>query len=154
MKIVAISSKNGFSKITWKGDEDICGFPLIEILIKGSDFCELSDIILATSEAPENEVLCKHAASLGVKVFQGSEKNVLRRYLDAAIRHQADIIVRITGDCPLIDVDILDKMCQKFVTKNHDYFSNGIVPTFPDGLDVEISHTGFEYLQRIVAIII
>ena len=140
MKIVAIvQARMGSTRLPGKVMKDICGFPLIEILIKRlQTSCELSDIILATSEAPENEVLCKHAASLGVKVFQGSEKNVLRRYLDAAIRHQADIIVRITGDCPLIDVDILDKMCQKFVTKNHDYFSNGIVPTFPDGLDVEI----------------
>ena len=72
------------------------------------------------------------------KIFRGSEKNVLERYFRAANKFKSDIIVRITGDCPLVDSQMLDNLLKKFQNENLDYLSNNNPPTYPDGFDIEI----------------
>ena len=74
----------------------------------------------------------------GFKCTQGSEKDVLNRFYESAKSLDADIIVRITGDCPLVDPDIVDKCVKRFKTLNVDYFSNISPASYPDGLDTEI----------------
>ncbi len=71
-------------------------------------------------------------------VFLGSENDVLDRFYSAANKYKADAIVRICGDCPFVDPNVIDKIVSIFKEKNYDYVSNTIDPTFPDGLDVEI----------------
>ena len=68
----------------------------------------------------------------------GSENDVLDRFYSAANKYKADAIVRICGDCPFVDPNVIDKIVSIFKEKNYDYVSNTIDPTFPDGLDVEI----------------
>ena len=77
---------------------------------------------------------------LGFDVFRGSHENVLKRYYLAAKKYEADLIVRITGDCPLVDSNLIDQMIKTFIEikKNYDYISNTIIPTYPDGLDIEV----------------
>ena len=71
-------------------------------------------------------------------IFLGSENDVLDRYYKAAKKFNADIIVRICGDCPFIDPFIIDEILDLFKNNNYDYISNTIKPTFPDGFDVEV----------------
>ena len=73
----------------------------------------------------------------GIPYFRGSEDDVLDRYYQAAKYFRADVIVRITADCPLIDSTVIDKVVRVFQTGKYDYVSNTIQPTYPDGLDTE-----------------
>ena len=100
--------------------------------------CKLVDkIVLAVPDAKINEPLVK-IAKLNINYFLGNKLNVLDRYYKASKEHKADIVIRSTGDCPLVDADLVDECIEKFKEKNIDYFSNTIKPTFPDGLDVEV----------------
>ncbi len=83
----------------------------------------------------------------GYKVFKGSEKDVLSRYYHAALKHKANIIVRITADCPLVDPELVSNVIKKFKLSNYDYISNINPPTYPDGLDVEVY--SFNTLKKI-----
>lgn len=98
----------------------------------------VNDVIIATSKDKSNNALVKEAKQLGVNVFRGDEEDVLDRFYKAAKRFGATIIVRITGDCPLIDPEIIDIMIRFFKENNLDYASNTDPPTFPDGMDVEV----------------
>ena len=73
-----------------------------------------------------------------IRYFRGSVNNVLDRFLKASKQFNGNIIVRITGDCPLIDVKIVDKVINNYVNNKVDYSSNVNPPTFPNGLDVEV----------------
>ncbi len=117
----------------------INGLPLIEILIKRLNKSkELSKIIVATSKKKTNTKLVKHIQKLGFTCEIGSENDVLARYYKIAKKYKADIVVRITGDCPLIDASVVDEIIKKFKSINTDYISNTILPSYPDGLDTEV----------------
>ena len=112
---------------------------LIEILIKRlSKSKQLDEIILATTNNYSDNELSSHIKKLGYRCYRGSEENVFSRYLNAGKRFKAKIIVRITGDCPLVDPKIVDQCIKRFKKNNVDYVSNVFPPTFPDGLDVEV----------------
>ena len=115
------------------------GMPMIEaLLFRLSKSKEVDKIILATSTDSSNQPLVECTGKLGYSVFQGSENDVLDRYYQAALLHSADVVVRITGDCPLIDPDIVDAVIKTYKFTDVDYVSNTISPTYPDGLDVEV----------------
>ena len=97
-------------------------------------------LIVATSEEDADdpiEVWCNREK---ISCFRGSEEDVLDRFLKAARRHEGDVIVRITGDCPLIDPKIVDQAIDQFLEHypDYDYVSNTLKRTFPRGLDVEV----------------
>ena len=140
MNIVAIvQARMNSSRLPGKVMMKINQVPLIEILtsrLKNSR--HINKIIVATSDNKVNQPLIKHLKKIGLDCFIGSESDVLRRYNDAANVFNADVIVRITGDCPLIDPSIVDTVIDKFISSGADYASNREPPTFPDGLDVEV----------------
>ena len=70
--------------------------------------------------------------------MRGSEADVLDRYHQAAQEHEAEIIVRLTADCPLLDPDVIDRVVRAFQESGCDYASNTLRPTYPDGLDTEV----------------
>jgi spore coat polysaccharide biosynthesis protein SpsF len=82
---------------------------------------KLADVIIATTENASDDALAEYAKSLGVSVFRGSESDVLERYIGAAIQSQADPIVRITSDCPLIDPGIIDQAVGEYEATRADY---------------------------------
>ena len=108
---------------------------LIDRLKKSKKYNEL---IVATTKRSEDHELLKVVESKKVSIFQGSEKNVLKRFFDASCKYSADIIVRITADCPFVDYSQVDKMISIFKSSEYDYISNTNPPTFPDGFDIEI----------------
>ena len=112
---------------------------LIEILLTRLSKSKMVDrIVLATSKNKENSPLASTVEKLGFDVFRGSEDDVLNRYYQTAKKYAPKTIVRITGDCPIIDPLIVDKVIYLYQNKCADYASNTNPPTYPDGLDVEV----------------
>ncbi len=112
---------------------------MIEILLGRLAMArEIDQIVLATTVNPRDEPLAVHVRGLGLEVYRGSENDVLDRYFRAARDAAADVVVRITGDCPLIDPWLVDDVIRLFCDSRADYSSNISPATFPDGLDTEV----------------
>lgn len=140
MKVVAIvQARMGSTRLPNKVMKKLNNRTMIELLLQRLSLAKkVSEIVLATSDDEQNIVLVDHVESLGYKVFQGSENDVLLRYLRAAEKVNAEIVVRITGDCPLIDFALVDRCVEEFMIGKFDYLSNIQPPSFPDGLDTEV----------------
>jgi spore coat polysaccharide biosynthesis protein SpsF (cytidylyltransferase family) len=106
---------------------------------------KLSKAVLVTSTDRSDDPLVAWAKRSNVECERGSLKDVLDRYYHAAKAHHADIVVRITADCPLIDAEVVDSVIDRFLQGDCDYCSNVNPPTFPDGLDTEV--VSFEALE-------
>ena len=140
MKVLAIiQARMGSTRFPNKVMKLIEGIPMIELLLKRlAKAKEIDQIVVATSTDKCNLPLVDHVRQLGYVCERGSENDVLDRYLQSAKKHNADIVVRITGDCPLIDPSLVDEVVCGFKSTNVDYFSNTDPPTYPDGLDIEV----------------
>ncbi len=140
MKIVAIvQARMGSTRLPNKVMKPIVGVPMIELLLtRLAEASQIDQIVLATSTDERNNPLVEHIQKLGYACVRGSENNVLDRYLVAARKMQADVIVRITGDCPLIDPVLVDQIIVQFKTEGVDYISNFAPASYPDGLDTEV----------------
>jgi len=124
----------------------VCGTPLIGLLLERlSKARRIDRIVLATSVDARNDPLTRYVESIGYPVFRGSESDVLDRYYQAARQFSADVVVRVTGDCPLIDPTVVDGVIDLFEQSSAEYAANVLPPTFPDGLDTEVfSFTALE----------
>ena len=140
MKIVAIiQARMGSTRLPNKVMKLIGGIPMIELLLaRVAQSKSINQIIVATSFDSKNITLLEHVEKLGYFCERGSEDDVLDRYFNAAKKHNADLVVRITGDCPLLDHDLIDDAIAQFKREGVDYISNASEPTFPDGLDIEV----------------
>lgn len=140
MKTVAIvQARMGATRFPNKVMQPILGKPMIELLLERLSRSQLIDqIVLATSIDQRNLPLVEHVRGLGYAVCQGSENDVLERYYQAAASWQAGVVVRITGDCPLIDPAVVDDVIAAFQQSGADYACNTYPPTYPDGLDTEV----------------
>ncbi|MBT8534590.1 aminotransferase class III-fold pyridoxal phosphate-dependent enzyme [Polynucleobacter paneuropaeus] len=140
MKVVAlVQARMGSTRLPNKVMKLIDGIPMIELLLtRLAESEELDQIIVASSESLKNLPLVAHVEKMGYVCEQGSETDVLDRFVCAARKHEADIVVRITGDCPLIDPVLVDEVIRQFKSSKVDYFSNIDPPTYPDGLDIEV----------------
>jgi spore coat polysaccharide biosynthesis protein SpsF len=98
----------------------------------------IDDIVLATSELEREEPLVDVVLKAGYKVFRGDEKNVLKRYKEAVDLFEGDVVVRITGDCPLIDWNVVDNVISNFYLYSYDYVRLDVPDTFIRGFDVEV----------------
>ena len=96
-------------------------------------------LVVATTALPEDDTIESLCARVGVRCCRGDPEDVLDRYYHCAVaEHARDIIVRLTGDCPLHDPAVVDAVVEFFIPGNFDYASNTHPPTFPDGLDIEV----------------
>ena len=97
-------------------------------------------IVLATTTEPADDVLADYAAARGLPCYRGSETDVLARYHGAAQHFGLDAVVRVTSDCPLIDGELVGAAVGRYLAEGNPraYRSNGVVRTFPRGLDFEI----------------
>ena len=112
---------------------------LIEILLYRLSLSKKVDqIILATTINKSDNVLVSQVKNMGYDVYRGDENNVLERFHEAGQKFSADIIARITGDCPLIDYSLVDDVIDLFLKNKLDYASNTNPPPFPDGLDISV----------------
>ena len=140
MKIIAlVQARMGSTRMPNKVMKKINNTPMIGLLLtRLARSKELDQIVVVTTMSDSDLCLVDHINQLGYSCEQGSESDVLDRYVQAARKHQADVVVRITGDCPLVDPDLVDEAICRFKVAGVDYFSNTCPPTYPDGLDVEI----------------
>ena len=98
----------------------------------------IQTLVLATSTDKSDDPLAELAENLGLVCFRGSLNDVLDRFYLAAKQSCAPTIMRLTADCPLADPVLIDRVIEFFVAGEFDYVSSSLVPTFPDGLDVEV----------------
>jgi len=140
VKVVAlVQARMGSIRFPGKVLKSIVNRPMIELLLaRLSQSNELDEIVVATSIAKQNDKLQSVVESLGYKCTRGSEKDVLNRFYESSKSLEADIVVRITGDCPLVDPALVDECVVRFKELGVDYLSNTQPVTFPDGMDVEV----------------
>ena len=150
MRIVAIvQARLGSERLPGKALRDIADEPmLVRVVNRTMQAKTLDEVVVATTiESRDDEIanLCELKSWI---YSRGKEFDVLDRYYESAQAQQANIVVRITSDCPLIDPGIIDLTVRKFIEKaSMDYTSNTLPPrTFPRGLDVEVMT--FEALER------
>jgi spore coat polysaccharide biosynthesis protein SpsF len=143
MKTVAIiEARMTSTRLPGKILLPILGKPMLELLIerlKRSKY--LDTIVVATTCNPSDDPIEQLANRLSVGCFRGSEDDVLDRVLRAAHTYEADVIVEITGDCPLIDPHIVDTVIRAYQIKNVDYVSNILKQTYPRGLETQVFST-------------
>ncbi|MDA7733819.1 NTP transferase domain-containing protein [Candidatus Pelagibacter sp.] len=106
----------------------------------------INRIIIATTNKESDKKIIKLCNKLNVNHFQGSEKNVLKRIYLAAKKNNSKNIIFITGDCPIIDFRLINKMIPLFKKKSYDYVGNSFIRSFPDGMDVQIFN--FKTLEK------
>lgn len=134
--ICILQARTGSTRLPRKVLTDLLGKPMIERQIERLRRCRTIDgIVLATTDRSEDRPLLELAERLGLVAFAGSLHDVLDRYTQAARRHGAATVVRVTGDCPLLDPAIVDATVSLFLSGGLDYASTGAM--FPDGLDTE-----------------
>lgn len=109
----------------------------------------LKKIIIATTTNPEDDDIVEFCTKLNIDVFRGDPENVLSRYYECAKFYHISSILRVTGDCPLIDPKIVDQGISKFLEKKYDYVTNTFPRSFPDGNETEIfSFSTLEYTYK------
>jgi spore coat polysaccharide biosynthesis protein SpsF len=143
MKIVCfIEARMRSRRLPGKVLRPVCGKPMLELMIERVKRARTLDgIVVATTDQPCDESIASLAASLGVGAFRGSEEDVLSRVLGAARAYGADVIVETTGDCPLHDPALIDKVVADFRIGGADFVSNVLDYTTPRGTDVRVFTT-------------
>ena len=146
LRVVAlVAARMSSTRFPGKVVQAILGKPLLERLFERLGRSKkIHQMCLATSAGKEDNVLADLASRLRIDCFRGSRDDVLRRFCEAARQEKADVVVRITGDCPLIDPEIVDEVVTFFLHGHFDYASNHLSDTFPRGLDAEV------FLSRIL----
>ena len=143
MKTVAIvQARMGSTRLPGKVLQDLAGEPILARVVNRTCRAKtLQEVVIATTTNTVDDVIVKLCEARGWSWFRGSEEDVLDRYYHAAKKYQADFIVRITSDCPLIDPEVIDHVVQEFLERQPevDYASNTWPRrTFPRGLDTEV----------------
>lgn len=134
-----VQARVGSTRFPDKIFADLCGKPMIWHIINRLKFSKkINNIILATTTNPLDDKLVKWAKENDIKIFRGSENNVLSRFYEAAKENKPDVIVRVTADDPFKDPVIIDEVIDLLEKKNLDFAYNNNPPSFPEGLDTEV----------------
>lgn len=147
MKIIAIiQARTGSHRLPGKVLQLIDGKPMLtQVIQRLTPVPELDKVVVATTNNECDNPVVELCQGMNIDVFRGSEQDVLDRFYQCASSFQADVVVRITADCPLLDAEVVSCVIQKFLQQQADYASNCLQRTYPRGLDVEVMT--FETLQ-------
>lgn len=134
----------GSSRLPGKVLKDICGQPMLAWVVQRvSQSKHIDQVVVATTTDPNDDPIMEFCRALKVPCFRGDIFDVLDRYYQAALQYKADIIVRITGDCPLVDPQLIEHVLGELQTRKLDFAANRLPPpykrTYPIGLDVEVA---------------
>jgi spore coat polysaccharide biosynthesis protein SpsF len=151
MKIIAtIEARMTSSRLPGKVLMEVAGKPMLEHLVdRLKTVPSLNGIVLATTTNLSDDKLEGFAKKAGINCYRGSENDVMTRVIQAAESVGADIVVEITGDCPLIDPQIVEQTIQMYKFNRADYVSNAHIRSYPDGMDVQVF--ALELLKRSAA---
>lgn len=147
MSVVAIiQARMGSSRLPGKVLLDLAGEPMLARVVRRVQRAGTIDaVVIATTTEPADDVLADLCAARGWPCFRGSQDDVLDRYYRAAQEFQADVVVRITSDCPLIEPEVIDRVVREYLARRPtvDYACNFLPRhTYPRGLDVEVFSLG------------
>jgi len=118
---------------------EILGKPLLEFLVERLQRVKLADaFIIATTTNDTDHTIVEFCQRMNVLFTRGSEHDVLARYYEAACLHHADVIVRVTSDCPLIDPAVIDDAIAFYRSGAFDYVSNALHQSYPYGMAAEV----------------
>lgn len=135
-----LQARTSSSRLPRKVMLPLAGAPMIARQIERLRRATAMDrLVLATSDRPEDDCVAEVAASAGIDSFRGSLDDVLDRFYRAAEPFEPSHVVRVTGDCPLADWEVIDACIRFAVEGGYDYASNTLKPSWPDGLDVEVA---------------
>lgn len=140
-KLAIVQARMNSTRLPGKVLERIKGKPLLAYQLERVLRSRLIDrIVVATTWHPIDNAVVSLCHSMGIAVYRGSETDVLDRYEQTAQTYQADVIIRLTGDCPLIDPEVIDLIVQHFLDNysRFDYVSNTIKRSYPRGMDTEV----------------
>lgn len=136
-----VQARMGSTRFPGKVLERVNGETVLEYMTKRlAKSRKIDTIIVATSNKPLDDAIADLCQKIDCEVFRGSEEDVLDRFYQCSLKYpDYDAIIRVTGDCPLIDPVVIDEVISLFEDGNYDYANNvDPTPTFPDGLDTEI----------------
>jgi spore coat polysaccharide biosynthesis protein SpsF (cytidylyltransferase family) len=137
--VAVIQARSGSTRFPRKVLAPLQGRPMLAHIIERVSRATLVDrVVVATTDREIDDDVASLALSSGAAVTRGPEDDVLSRYLLATREHGADVIVRITADCPLVDPAIVDLLIRARADAHADYASNVAPATYPDGYDVEV----------------
>lgn len=136
---VIVQARMGSSRLPGKvmlplGSKTLISFLLDRIALAKT----IDEVIVAMPDTQRDQTLKTYLEDRACSVYVGSESDVLARYYETACTFRAEVIVRITADCPLTDPALVDKLVSTFLKLSPDYCSNVFPPTYPDGFDVEV----------------
>ena len=141
MNVGIIQARTGSSRLPGKIMMEIEGKTMLEHMIERvSKSKKLDKIVIATTTKEDDDVIVALAKKLNIDYFRGSEDDVLDRYYNASKKFNANVIVRLCSDSPLLDGNIVDDVIEKYLSGNYDFVGN-LAPsprTYPDGLGVEV----------------
>ncbi len=143
-KIAIVQARMSSSRLPGKVLESLAGKPVLYHIHERLSGCKLIDkIVIATSKDSSDDVIDDFCQNHHIECFRGSLNDVLDRFYQTAVKYKADIIIRITGDCPVIDPVIVDSVLAGFLGGSYDFY--GLGGEFPDGLDCTVF--SFESIQ-------
>ncbi len=140
-KVAIIQARMTSTRLPGKVLKEVLGKPLLAYQIERVKRSKLVDEIVIATTINETDIpIVNLCDKLGIKYYRGSEEDVLSRYYEAAVIAKADIIIRLTSDCPVIDPYVIDQVINYYLisNNNYDYVSNSLVRTFPRGMDTEV----------------
>jgi len=135
-----VQARMGSTRLPGKVLKEIDGHALLYYLIEQLKRSKkLDSVVIATTVDPRDDQIVDFCKKHSIAYIRGSITDVLGRYHEAAKQAGSDVIVRITGDCPLIDPELVDAMIARFLEEeNCDYLSNTVERTYPRGFDIEV----------------
>ena len=140
--IVTIEARMTSSRLPGKVLLESLEKPMLQLMVERlKNMKYADDIVIATTVNKSDDPIIKLAEEIGVKYFRGSEEDVLQRVLGAAHENRADIIVELTGDCPLIDPALIDQVVELYLSEDCDYATNCLTQTYPLGMETEVFST-------------
>lgn len=138
-KLIIVQARMTSTRLPGKVLLLLAGEPMLTRLVERLRRVQRADkIVIATTTNATDEPIAALCDKLGVACHRGSELDVLSRYADAARLHGADVVVRITSDCPLIDPALIDQVIAVYEEGDSDCVSNMLPPTWPYGMAVEV----------------
>jgi len=145
---IIVQARMKSTRLRGKVMQDISGKPMLWHVVDRLRQIKLkNDIIIATTTEKEDDMIADFCKKNSVNFYRGSEQNVLDRYYQAAKINKADVVVRVTSDCPLIDPEVSGRVISAYLKNSGDFIgaSNAIKRSFPRGLDTEaVSFSGLE----------
>jgi spore coat polysaccharide biosynthesis protein SpsF len=137
--VAIVQARTTSSRLPGKVLMDIHGAPMIlRQLDRLKRAQSIDHIVVATSVDASDDDLAGIVQGAGYSIVRGSLDDVLDRFIQVIDDYHPDVVVRITADCPLMSPSVIDQVVQAFHASDAAYLSNTMMPTYPDGLDVEV----------------